>query len=130
LIVVDTSALMAILLSEDDKHLFLEAIVNAQSSVISAPTQFELHMVATGRLKREGVSMAQQLLESLDIEIVDWTEEHSQIASTAFLNFGKGRHKAALNFGDCMAYAVAKSLDAPLLFKGEDFVHTDIRSAL
>lgn len=71
------------------------------------------------------------LIDTLRIEISAWTRQHADIAAEAFLRFGRGRgHAAKLNFGDCMAYALAKSLDAPLLFKGDDFALTDIRSAL
>ena len=87
-------------------------------------------MVATGRFGGEGRPLVEDLLQNAKIEVVDWTDAMVSLAIDAFLKFGKGQHKAKLNFGDCMAYALAKSLNAPLLYKGADFAQTDIRSAL
>ena len=87
-------------------------------------------MVAVGRKDVPGRDMAEALLARFNIAVVPWTDDHAGIAADAFLRFGKGRHPANLNFGDCMAYALAKSLDAPLLFKGDDFSKTDVKSAL
>jgi ribonuclease VapC len=127
LIVVDTSALMAILLEEDGHTEFLSAIEKAPLAVMAAPTQFEYLMVSIGKLTDSGLPLARSLLTSLNIKIEDYTEEHANIAADAFLRFGKGQgHPAQLNFGDCMAYALAKLLNAPLLHKGNDFSKTDI----
>ena len=87
-------------------------------------------MVMGGRYGPDGIVELNLLIEANDIEVVSWTSELADAAAEAFLRFGKGRHPAKLNFGDCMAYALAKSLDAPLLYKGDDFARTDIRSAL
>ncbi len=87
-------------------------------------------MVAMGRKDDQARLEADDLLEKFGIEIVDWTGQFADLATDAFGKYGKGRHKAALNFGDCMAYALAKSLDAPLLYKGDDFALTDLRSAV
>lgn len=87
-------------------------------------------MVAGGQFGAEGLLKAQRLLTELGVTIVPWTEDLSDVSVATFMQFGKGRHPAKLNFGDCMAYALAKSLDAPLLYKGSDFAKTDIRSAL
>jgi ribonuclease VapC len=130
LIVVDTSALMAILLQEPGSESFIVALSNTTRAIMGSPTRFELDMVATGRLKADGIALARQLVEAQQVEVIDWDAALSDIATLAFLQFGKGRHPAQLNFGDCMAYALAKSLDAPLLYKGGDFAKTDIRSAL
>lgn len=121
---------MAILLQEPGSEDFLVALSNTQRAVIGSPTRFELDMAATGRLKDDGVRLARQLIDAQQVEVVDWDANLAEIATSAFLQFGKGRHPAKLNFGDCMAYALAKSLDAPLLYKGDDFAKTDIRSAL
>ncbi|MCY7272069.1 MAG: type II toxin-antitoxin system VapC family toxin [Sphingomonas bacterium] len=94
---------------------------------MAAPTKFELFMVATGRRSDQGQKAADLLVVEYRIEIIDWTDALADLAIEAFRRFGKGRHKAALNFGDCMAYALAKSLDAPLLYKGNDFTLTDLR---
>lgn len=99
--------------------------------LIGAPTLFEVRLVMGGRQQQEGIDDADSLLAQSGIETVAWTAELADLATDAFLRFGKGQgHPAQLNFGDCMAYAVAKSLDVPLLFKGDDFAKTDIRSAL
>ena len=87
-------------------------------------------LVMGGWRKEAAMAETSQLLTALNIETADWTNELSDIAGQAFLSFGKGQHKAALNFGDCMSYALAKATDAPLLFKGNDFAMTDIRSAI
>jgi ribonuclease VapC len=130
LIVVDSSALIAIVNGEDDAGSFRSVLAAAPKSIMGAPTKIELMMVAGGRLGRAGIESAQTLLDSLRIETPDWTEVLSDHAVAAFMRYGKGRHPAKLNFGDCMSYALAKSLDAPLLFKGDDFSKTDIRSAV
>ncbi len=127
MIVVDTSVLIAILQDEPEASDFL-TIISSGRSVVGAPTQFETLLVAAKH--PTGQADIGKLIASSSIECVPWTLQHATIAADAFLRFGKGRHKAALNFGDCMAYALAKSLDAPLLFKGNDFALTDIRSAL
>lgn len=87
-------------------------------------------MVAVGRKAEPGRNMAEALLARFNISVVSWNDSHASIAADAFVRFGKGRHDAKLNFGDCMSYALAKSLDAPLLYKGDDFSKTDIKSAL
>jgi ribonuclease VapC len=129
LIVVDTSALCAILFQEPGAQQYAEALA-LNDAVIGAPNQFEFLMVATGRLRDNGPLQARAILQSANVRIVAWEAPLTDIAAEAFFQFGKGRNKAALNYGDCMAYALAKSLDAPLLFKGDDFSKTDIRSAL
>ncbi len=129
MIVVDTSALCAILFQEPGADRFSEALA-LNDAVIGAPNHFEFLMVATGRLRDKGPMQARAILQSADLGVVAWDASLVDIAAEAFLHFGKGRNKAALNYGDCMAYALAKSLDAPLLFKGNDFSLTDIKSAL
>ena len=96
---------------------------------MAAPTKVEMLMVAIGRKRIEAKAVALDLLEQYRIEVVDFTDLLTALAIDAFDRYGKGRHKASLNFGDCIAYALAKSLDAPLLFKGNDFALTDIRPA-
>jgi ribonuclease VapC len=130
LIVVDTSALIAILIEEEDHWIYQSAIDRSFEVVIAAPTKFEFMMVATGKLKAGGIAAANDLLMAQGIRVRDWTSDLADIAASAFMRYGKGLDKAALNFGDCMAYALAKSLDAPLLYKGDDFARTDIRNAL
>ncbi len=128
MIVVDTSALIAILQDEAEAGDFFTLLSEETDCRIGAPTKFELLMVAVR--KPTGQEDVRQLLSVLNVATIDWTDKLADIAATAFLSYGKGRHPAALNFGDCMSYALAKSLGAPLLFKGDDFSKTDIRSAL
>jgi ribonuclease VapC len=130
-ITIDSSALVAILQNEPDALLFAEAIGAAEAIVVSAVTFFETSMVLAGRVQHE---TAWRLLDALigraKIEIVPFDARQAGIARAAFLKYGKGRHPAALNFGDCASYALAKSKGAPLLYKGADFAKTDIVSAL
>lgn len=131
MIAVDTSAIIAILHREPESDKLAAALYGAQRCMIGAPTLFEMHQVMGGRHGKAGIEVADDFLVDAGIETVSWTAEMVRLATEAFMRFGKGQgHPAQLNFGDCMAYAVAKSLDAPLLFKGDDFLQTDIRSAL
>ncbi len=130
MIVVDTSALMSIFLGEDDAREFATAIYNAGNALVASPTAFEFLLVASKRKPGQGPDEARRLLHYPRVRVDTWTYDHAGIAHEAFLRFGKGRHPAALNYGDCMSYALAKSLDAPLLYKGDDFAQTDIVSAL
>ncbi len=97
---------------------------------MAAPTKLELTMVAVSQKDIMGERVVNMLIKQYGIEIIDWTDDMANLAIEAFLKFGKGRHPASLNFGDCVTYALAKSLDVPLLYKGNDFTKTDIRSAL
>ena len=129
MIVVDTSALMAILEDEPELDRFVTLIANDDDVVIAAPTYLEFMMVSISRRGGEHRATSDELLQRLSIRVIGWSQEMADIATETFIRFGKGRHPAQLNFGDCMAYALAKSFDAPLLFKGNDFSLTDIESA-
>ena len=109
---------------------FETVLQNEATVVIASPSKFEAMMVAKGRLGEAGPVVVRDLIALHAVEVRDWTDALAEIAIDAFIKFGKGQHKAKLNFGDCMAYALAKSLNAPLLYKGDDFAQTDIRSAL
>lgn len=87
-------------------------------------------MIAEERNGERGCRDLDELIEALGVKVVEFGGRHVEAAREAFRRFGKGRHRAALNFGDCCAYALAKTLDVPLLFKGDDFALTDIKSAL
>jgi ribonuclease VapC len=128
--VIDTSALIAILLRESDYVVYREALVNAPRLVLSAANRFEAAMVITMRNGAAGRAELEALLESLDVEIYPVDANLARLAYEAWLRFGKGRHPAALNFGDCFAYALAKQAGEPLLFKGNDFSRTDIEPAV
>ncbi len=131
MIVVDTSAIIAILYSEPGASALAERLMASGRALIGAPTLFEVRMVMGGRQQQEGIADADSLLTQAGIETVSWTAELADLATQAFMRFGKGQgHPAQLNFGDCMAYALAKAHDAPLLYVGDDFARTDISSAL
>jgi ribonuclease VapC len=125
-IVVDSSAIVAILLQEPDAAKVSNAIERAAQSVMAAPNMLETHMVILSRRGEPGVLELDALMNDSNIEIVPFDQEGLEIARQAFRAYGKGRHKAGLNFGDCIAYATAKLRDAPLLAKGGDFLHTDV----
>ncbi len=127
MIVVDASAIIAILQQEPEGDGFLLRIVEELDPLIAAPTVLEAKMVAARN--PGGAEDVDRLLRSAGIRVVPWTIEQIEPAFDAFLRYGKGRHQAALNYGDCMAYALARSLGAPLLFKGSDFAATDITCA-
>jgi ribonuclease VapC len=128
-IVVDTSALVAILLREPDAARFATALAAASKRVLSAVTRVELSLVMEGRKGEAGREAVDILLRDGDFVIAAVSPEQASIAIEAFRRFGKGRHPAGLNIGDCFSYALASALDAPLLFKGDDFARTDIRAA-
>src|SRR5438132_10660196 len=128
--VVDTSALVAILLGEADAERFARAIGGAPVRLLSAVTRVELSCVIEGRKGETGRADVELLLRDGGLEVVSVTPQQAEIAVDAFRRFGKGRHRARLNIGDCFSYALAVATDQVLLFKGDDFGHTDIRSAL
>jgi len=125
---VDTSAIIAILRNEPEKERFVDAILAASPRLMSAVSLQEAGMVIAGRFGDEAAwEPLDALLARMGIEIVAHDGALAGLARTAFLRFGKGRHAAGLNFGDCASYALAKATDVPLLFKGEDFGRTDVR---
>jgi ribonuclease VapC len=131
LIVVDSSALITVLLAEPEHEAFTRVLAYSDASVISTANVLESIQVALGKLGDSGRHRIEILIAESQIAIAAFDEQQLGHAIDAFMRFGRGRgHAAKLNFGDCMAYALAKSLDAPLLFKGNDFGKTDIRSAL
>jgi ribonuclease VapC len=127
--VVDTSAVIALLFCEPDALQFAERIGSERSSVMSAASYVELAILARSRgaVARALVDAA---LEEVGIAIVPVTVAQAHVAADAFARFGRGRHRAQLNYGDCFVYALAKERNEPLLFKGEDFVLTDLVPAL
>jgi ribonuclease VapC len=128
--VIDTSALLAILQDEPERRKFNEAIEMADSRRMSAATFVESSMVVESRFGAEGVRDLDRLIERAEVEIVPVDVQQARTAREAFARFGKGRHAAGLNFGDCFSYALARVLGEPLLFKGEDFGRTDVVPAL
>jgi ribonuclease VapC len=125
--VVDTSVITAIGLREHGFEQYETLLENATEIWMSAPTRLELGIVS---MNRGFNSQASEIVTAYDIRIAPFDEPLVTIALQAFERFGKGRHKAALNFGDCCSYALAVSRQLPLLFKGDDFVQTDVKNAL
>jgi ribonuclease VapC len=130
LICVDASALIAVLLNEPEKDEFAEAIMGADGARIAAPNYFEACIVAEAKQGVAGWRDLDRLSSTLGLAIAAFDATHIEGARDAYRRFGKGRHRAGLNFGDCCAYALAKSLGFPLLFKGNDFALTDIKRAV
>lgn len=130
MIALDTSAIVAIALNEVEASDFSRVIV-AGEALVGTPTLFESHLVLAQRVTKGAEEFLSAFLVRSSIHPVTFNLEMFRFAQFAFDRFGKGRqHPAKLNFGDCMAYAVAKFHDVPLLFKGDDFRHTDVQSAL
>jgi ribonuclease VapC len=129
--IIDTSALVAIVHREAEADLFQRVISEAAPARLSAANYVELGVViARGRDPRVGHTL-DQFLAGAGIVVEPFTERQARIAREAYRDYGKGSgHRAGLNFGDCFAYALSRDLGEPLLYKGTDFGHTDIRSAL
>jgi ribonuclease VapC len=128
--ILDTSALIAILADEPDSEVYIQAISQAPRCRISAGNFIELSIVIEGQFGADVLRQCDALFRRAGIVIEPVTVEHAHTARQAFHDFGKGRHPAGLNFGDCFAYALAKATGEPLLFKGGDFNKTDVLSAL
>jgi len=126
-LVVDTSAILAILQREPERRKFLELIEDADSIRMSVANFVETSIVIESRYGAEGLRDLDRFISRAGIELVPVDEEQGQLARSAFSRFGKGRHRAGLNYGDCFSYAAAMLLGEPLLSKGDDFIHTDVR---
>jgi ribonuclease VapC len=127
MIVVDTSALMAIILGEAEAEACIDALTRAKGRLISAGTVTEALIASAGR---DNLPQMMRIIDSPKLEIVSLTAAAARQMGQIYLRWGKGHHPAGLNFGDCFAYQLASERDLPLLFVGQDFARTDIRSAL
>jgi len=125
--VVDTSALVAIVLKEPQAQACMEALIDADALLISAGTLTELLIIAS---RRNCVQEINQLMTDLSFEVVPVTQASAYSAAQAYQRWGKGNHPAKLNYGDCFAYELAMSKNCPLLYVGNDFAQTDVQSAL
>lgn len=129
--IIDTSALISILRAEDDATAMAYAIEGTAVRRISAANYLETAVVIDGSRDPVASRRFDELVETAGLSVEPVTREQARIAREAYRDFGKGSgHKAGLNFGDCFAYALAKSAGEPLLFKGDDFIHTDVTPAL
>jgi ribonuclease VapC len=125
--VVDSSALLAIFLFEPERERFMDIILQAETGAISAATVLETGIALESRRGETAGREFDVFLAQANLEVIPVDGEQVEIARMAWRKYGKGRHPAALNFGDCFAYALAKVLDEPLLAKGMDFARTDIQ---
>jgi ribonuclease VapC len=125
-LVVDTSAVIALLFEEPDADAIARALDRSRSPVMSAATLTELFIVAEGRRGAGGAEWTNVVLERSGVTIIPVDHHTSDLALTAWRRFGKGRHPAALNFGDCFSYALAVHFELPLLCVGNDFARTDL----
>jgi ribonuclease VapC len=130
LMVIDSSAIIAILLDEPERAVFDRQIEADAIRLISAISRAETGIVIETRKGEAGRRLLDRFLLLVATDVVAVTPEQAELALQAFRQFGKGRHRAGLNIGDCFAYAAAKATGERLLFKGNDFTHTDIPSAL
>ena len=128
--IVDSSAMLAVIFAEPELEIFGQMLGEPRDWKMSAATFVELMIVAESRGSDRAVRHVETLIRQGNIAIVPLTAEHAYIAEQGFSTYGKGRHSAGLNFGDCFSYALAKALDEPLLFKGEDFRKTDVAPAI
>jgi len=126
--VIDTSALFAILADEPERRVFIAAIEATEARHLSAATLVEVSIVIEGRHGAEGLRDLDHFVASAGIDLVTVDAEQANVARRAFSRYGKGRHRARLNYGDCFSYALAMVLSEPLLFKGDDFGHTDVEA--
>ena len=127
--VLDTSALLVVLLGEAEAPTFRALFVRDPVRLLSAANLLETAIVIESRLGEAGGRELDLLVHRAGVEIVAVSSDQVEVARDAFRHYGKGRHPAGLNFGDCFAYALSKTSGEPLLFKGEDFSKTDIRNA-
>ena len=126
---VDSSALIAVLFAEPGYLELIDRILAADHVRMGAPTLAETSLVFMGRRRKPGAVEVDELVKELGITVVPFGEPEWRVAADAFARFGRGRHKAALNFGDCLSYASAVAAGDVLLYVGDDFSHTDVRPA-
>lgn len=125
--VVDSSAIVAVILGEAERHIFLQLLMNANQLSLSAVTHYETSIVVAGaKGDRSAARFVDELIEQSEMEIVPADRNVALAAREAYFRFGRGYHPARLNFGDCFSYALAKARNDTLLFKGDDFLKTDI----
>lgn len=128
--IVDPSAIIAILTGEEEREQFFNLLMKADAVHLSAASRVELTAVIVRKRLAAGEQRLTDLFDACDIAIVPFTVAHAELASDAYRRFGRGSgHAARLNLGDCFSYALARERDAPLLFTGDDFRHTDVRVA-
>jgi ribonuclease VapC len=128
-VILDSSAVVAILLKEPGYDRLRDHLAASGQVGIGAPTAVESSLVLCSRVGRAGKTLLARFLQEAEVEVVEFTADHWTVAADAFIAYGRGRHRAGLNFGDCMTYAVAKLAGEPLLCLGDDFPATDLQLA-
>ena len=128
--VVDSSAVLAILFDEPERDAFAAALADAGVRLMSCVNTLEAAVVVSSRKGPLGAQALDLLLHRADFDVVSFTSDHMRLAREAYERYGKGRHPAGLNLGDCCAYALSRHSGEPLLFKGRDFRRTDVAPAL
>jgi ribonuclease VapC len=128
-VIVDSSAVIAILLKEPGHERLRDRLAASEQVSIGSPTVVESSLVLCNRLGHAGKTLLARFLQEAEVAVVEFTADHWTVAADAFVAYGKGRHRAGLNFGDCMTYAVAKLAGEPLLCLGDDFPGTDLEVA-
>ena len=127
--VLDTSALLAMLLAEPERDAYVALLADAEDPLISAATLVEASIVMLAKTAEAGVRDLDELLVTGSVRCVAVDDEQAKLARDAYARFGKGRSPVGLSFGDCFAYALAQATSRPLLFKGDDFTKTDVTAA-
>jgi ribonuclease VapC len=127
--VIDSSCIAAIMFDEPDASVYISAILNDVTRLMSAATLVEISMVVMRLLSPDPITALDALLAHLNVVVVPFDHEQAILARDAFRRFGRGRHSAGLNYGDCLSYALSKHTGEPLLFKGKDFMQTDVAVA-
>ncbi|MET0557947.1 MAG: type II toxin-antitoxin system VapC family toxin [Solirubrobacterales bacterium] len=128
--ILDSSAAVSVIFRESNYGLLTRAIAGSSEVSIGAPTLFETEIVVARRHDRAARQLVAEFLENHGVSILSFDRRHWDLAADAFIRFGKGRHPARLNYGDCMTYATARVASEPLLFLGNDFSRTDLTPAL
>ncbi len=127
--IVDSSALVAVIFQEPDYEVIIDKLMESSATGIGTPTLVETGIVLDARLRKDSRFLLTRMLDEFNIVEVPFGESHWRESLVAYRRFGRGRHRANLNFGDCLSYAVARLASEPLLFVGKDFAATDLPSA-
>lgn len=127
--IVDSSAIVAVLLREPGWEDLVVKLSAQTTAAVAAPTLAEVGLVMTAKMGRKASIVLSRFLQETNLAVIPFAEEHWRVAVEAYARFGKGRHAAGLNFGDCLTYAVARLAGQPLLFVGRDFSKTDLERA-
>lgn len=127
--ILDTSAIVRAVLREPGYEQIFQRMGASPVLAVGAPTLVEAAMVLSSKVGRDSRAQLSRFLREADVQIIPFTAEHYEVAVDAFQRYGKGRHPAALNFGDCLTYAVARLSGLPLLYTGDDFSRTDLSAA-